>query len=175
MARGFLLMGVASSEQLFYTIVKEISGDEGAQVASHLSDTQEITDEKLGEITGYKINIVRKILYRLYENHLASYRRMRDKDTGWFVYFWKLNPEKVSALTLAKKKKLLDELTTRLDYEQNHVFYTCINDECPRYTFEDAVETSFHCPRCQGNLQHFDNQQIISNLTEQIHLIKSSL
>ena len=168
-------MGVASSENLFYTIVKEISGDEGAQVATHLSDTNEITDEQLGIITGYKINIVRKILYKLYENHLASYRRIRDKETGWFVYFWKLNPEKVSALTLAKKKKLLGELNTRLEYEQAHVFYTCINKECPRYTFEEAVETSFHCPRCQGNLQHFDNTRIVENLTEQIRVIKSQL
>ncbi|MHA1713948.1 MAG: transcription factor E [Candidatus Ranarchaeia archaeon] len=168
-------MGVASSENLFYSIVKEISGDEGAQLATHLSDTQEITDEQLGEITGYKINIVRKILYKLYENHLASYRRIRDKDTGWFVYFWKLNPEKVSALTKAKKKKLLEELNNRLMFEQSHVFYTCINDECPRYTFEEAVETSFHCPRCQSNLQHFDNKRIIDNLVEQIRLIKSQL
>ena len=168
-------MGVVSSDKLFFSIVKEISGDEGAQIATHLSDTKEITDEKLGEMTGYKINIVRKILYRLYENHLASYRRIRDKETGWFVYFWKLNPEKVSVLTRAKKTKLLDELSTRLAYEQAHVFYTCINDDCPRYTFEEAVETTFHCPRCQGNLQHFDNQTIINNLTEQIRVIKDQL
>jgi transcription initiation factor TFIIE subunit alpha len=168
-------MGIVSEDTIFFSIVKEISGDEGAAIAVHLSDTEEITDEELGEKTGYKINVVRKILYKLYESHLASYRRMRDKETGWFVYFWKLNPEKVADLTKANRRKLLDKLNERLDYEQSHVFYRCINDGCPRYTFEDALETSFHCPRCQAQLEHFDNKRIVNKLVEKKHLLEKDL
>ncbi|GAH56981.1 unnamed protein product, partial [marine sediment metagenome] len=35
-----------------------------------------------------KLNTVRKTLYKLYSAKLAQFRRVRDKNTGWFIYYW---------------------------------------------------------------------------------------
>ena len=37
------------------------------------------TDEEIAEKTGIRLNIVRKVLYKLYDEGLASYRRDKDK------------------------------------------------------------------------------------------------
>lgn len=45
------------------------------------------TDEEIAKKTGIKLNIVRKILYRLYDMGLASYKRSKDPETQWFTYY----------------------------------------------------------------------------------------
>ena len=45
------------------------------------------TDEEISEKTNCKLNIVRKILYKLYDMRLASYKRDKDKETQWYTYF----------------------------------------------------------------------------------------
>ena len=53
------------------------------------------TDEQIAEKTGIKLNIVRKILYKLYDMGLASYKRSKDPETQWFTYSWKFEKEEV--------------------------------------------------------------------------------
>ena len=48
------------------------------------------TDEEIAEKTGIKLNVVRKILYRLYDLGLASYKRSKDPETQWFTYTWNI-------------------------------------------------------------------------------------
>ena len=44
------------------------------------------TDEAIAEKTEIKLNIVRKILYKLYDMGLATYKRSKDPETQWFTY-----------------------------------------------------------------------------------------
>ena len=53
------------------------------------------TDEEIANKTGIKLNIVRKILYRLYDMGLASYKRSKDPETQWFTYSWKFEKEEI--------------------------------------------------------------------------------
>ena len=171
-----LNMADVKNNQLLYTLVSEISGEEAAEVVALLDDKNEITDEAIGDRTGYKLNTVRRILYKLYESHLASYRRVRDKNTGWFVYFWRLNPEKISDIIRDKRRFVLKKLEERISYEKDHVFYVCNSDgSCLRYTFEQAIELSFQCPKCHKPLQHFDNTEIVQVLNDQIKNVKDQL
>ena len=164
--------------ELFYNIVRILVGDEAVEIVSMLGNkpgnNPEATDEELATKLEIKLNIVRKILYKLYDYHLAVFRRIRDKKTGWFVYFWKLNPERIGDLVNNKKKLVLQKLRERLDYEKNHVFYQC-NNGCPRFTFEDAMEVSFNCPKCQIPLKNITNTDIVEILEINVEILEDDL
>ena len=85
---------------------------------------REVTDEKVAEISGINLNLVRKTLYILYENHLAIYRRERDKDSGWLTYLWKLDLDNAEHMLRNETRKLIKKLERRLDFE-NQEFYVC--------------------------------------------------
>ena len=53
------------------------------------------TDEAIAEKTEIKLNIVRKILYKLYDMGLATYKRSKDPETQWFTYSWKFEEQEV--------------------------------------------------------------------------------
>ena len=89
---------------IFRLVVEEIAGKEGVDVATVLVNADETTDEEIATKTDLKLNVVRRILYKLHDNHLASYRRIRDTNTGWFLYYWKIDPKKAQALVNRKKR-----------------------------------------------------------------------
>ncbi|MFX1518728.1 MAG: transcription factor, partial [Promethearchaeota archaeon] len=118
------------------------------------SSNGEVTDEEIAAGTELRLNVVRKILYKLYDNQLAAYRRTRDQNTGWFIYYWKLVPNRVKELLLKRKKQVLKVLEDRLAYERTNMFFMCSTPTCPRLTFNQAVENSFRCPTCGKVLNH---------------------
>jgi len=162
-------------EGQFLEIVKEIIGDEiVVKIVKELSIKPEITDEELANKFDIRLNDIRKILYKLYENNLASFRRLRDKNTGWYIFFWTLTPENISHLIRNKNKQVLEILKARLDYEKNHIFYRCPND-CGACTFEDAMEVGFKCVKCGAPLINSPNTETIQVLEEKIEILISSL
>ena len=167
-------MSIKVKNELFLDIVRELIGNEAVSIVSTLGKKPEATDEEIATKLEIKLNIVRKILYKLYDYHLAVFRRIRDKRTGWFVYFWKLMPERISDLINNKKKLVLQKLKERLNYEKEHVFYQC-NNSCPRFTFEDAVEVSFNCPKCSTSLGNISNDSIIQILENNVNILKQVL
>jgi transcription initiation factor TFIIE subunit alpha len=172
--RGVALMSTKAYDtgDMLASIIGEIGGDEAVKVAVALANEDETTDEKIAGSTGMRLNAVRKVLYRLHENHLASYRRTRDNNTGWFVYFWKLNPEKISDLVRDRKRLALRKLKERLSYEKDHIFFHCGNEQCPRCTFDEAVELSFQCSTCKRPLQFYGNNGLIAVLEDNIRKLE---
>lgn len=167
-------MSLRVDNELLLNIIKILVGDEAVTIVSMLGNKPEATDEEIATKLEIKLNIVRKILYKLYDYHLAIFRRIRDKHTGWFVYFWKLNPERISDLINSKKKLVLQILKERLVYEKEHVFYQCHNG-CPRFTFEEAIEVSFNCPKCSTSLENISNESIIEILEINVDILKDDL
>jgi len=162
-------------EMLLKQVVIEFAGDDAYEVVSHLKEDEETTDEEIRDETGMRLNVVRKILYKLYDLHLASYRRTRNKETGWFVYYWKLEPDRIHDLLYDKKVKVLERLKQRFDFEVENTFYHCNNNGCPRHTFEEAMVNAFKCPICNNQLVHVDNSQIISMLKKQIAILDEDI
>ncbi|MFX1565064.1 MAG: transcription factor E [Promethearchaeota archaeon] len=166
---------MSGRETLIKQVVIEFAGEDAFEVVRHLKDNEETTDEEIANETGMRLNAVRKILYKLYDLHLASYRRTRDKQTGWFVYYWILEPERIHGLLRDKKNKVLDKLQQRLQFETENTFYHCKNNGCPRHTFEEAMANAFKCPVCSGQLVHVDNLPIITLLKKQVQLLKKEV
>ena len=66
-------------------------------------------------------------------------------------------------------------MKARLDYEIKFHFFKCDQDYCPRYTFDEAMESNFRCPECSGELKAFDNKAIIERLSKKVDELRSSL
>ena len=159
----------------FLEVVKEIIGEDSViEIVKELNKKAEITDEELASKFEIRLNDIRKVLYRLYENNLASFRRLRDKTTGWYIFFWRLEPENIVHLIRNKNKLVLDILSARLDYEKSHVFYHCAQ-KCTSVIFEDAMEIGFKCPKCGNPLQNTPNQETIDVLEEKIEILTNTL
>jgi transcription initiation factor TFIIE subunit alpha len=156
-------------------IARAIGGEEGVEIISILRDAEEVTVEELTSKTGIQINNVRKLLYKFYNHSLVSSRRFRDKETGWFIFQWKLQPEMIDAFILGTKQKILRKLQARFEYEHQHEFYQCDSRTCQKVTFEDAMETVFHCPTCKQPLVPVDNSRAINFLKMKIAEIEEEL
>jgi len=156
-------------------VIQLIGGDEAAQIVKVLMEKEEATDEEIASKTGINLNQVRKILYRLYNHSLVSLRWTRDDKTGWFTFYWRLQPSQLDGFIINQKKRILEKLEIRLEYEKSHDFYHCGTPGCRRLTFEEAVETVFRCPTCGKPLQHQDNSKIIEVLTKRINMLREEL
>jgi len=141
----------------------------------HLKGVEEITDDEIANKTAIRLNSVRKILYKLYDHSLVSLRRTRDPKTGWFIFHWKLQPDQLEGFILSQKRRVLEKLNVRLEYEKNHDFYHCGNSECKRIPFEEAVELVFHCSACGNPLTHFANEVMIEKLSEKVNILRREL
>ncbi|MCE7741190.1 MAG: transcription factor E [Candidatus Heimdallarchaeota archaeon] len=155
--------------QTLIEVVDDIAGEEVKQVTLVLLNAdKETTDEEISEKLDMRLNQVRKSLYKLYDLQLATFRRIRDKSTGWFVYFWTLHPERIDIFVEKKQQEVMSKLKERLNYEESNMFFTCNNPECPRVTFQEAMDNNFECEHCNGRLEAFDNEQLKQVLTDKI-------
>lgn len=149
------------------SMIEEIGGQDAVKVVQVLNSKKDITDEQIAEITGLKLNMVRKVLYKLNESQIATYRRERDSETGWFVYFWFLRQEKLENLIKGRQKAVLRVLKQRFDFERQNDFYTC-EKKCQKLVFNEAFEVGFTCPKCNSLLVQIDNGTLIKVLERKI-------
>ena len=125
--------------------------------------------------TEIRLNTVRKMLYRLYDHSIVSLRRTRDKQTGWFVFHWKLQPDQLEGYIQNQKKRILNTLESRFRYEKENDFYYCNTPSCKRIPFDIAMENIFRCPVCKKQLSHFDNKEIVEALKKKIEVLRTEL
>jgi transcription initiation factor TFIIE subunit alpha len=149
---------------------KEIIDEDIVNILNELvEDSSETVDETQGEEERTRIALkeVRKSLYQLNERSLARYRRVRDKETGYFVYFWSPIWERIRDLILSRRNNTIKKLKQRLDYEQRNLLYVCNEGHTP-VTFSDAFELGFICTTCGEELAQKDNKQTIEFLKSKI-------
>ena len=161
------------------TTLLKVAGALGEQEAIKLidilKDSEEITDDEIANKTGIRLNFVRKILYKLYDHSLVSLRRTRDPKTGWFIFHWKLQPDQLEGFVLSQKRRVLEKLNTRLEYEKNHDFFYCYTPGCKRVPFEEAVELVFKCSTCGKPLMHYENDKLAQSLTKKVETLRKEL
>jgi len=163
-------MSFADNETL--NKVAALFGEDAVRVVEILKGVHEITDNEIADKTLIRLNMVRKALYSLYDHSLVALRQSRDKETGWFIFNWRLQPDQMESFILNQKRRVLEKLEIRLEYEKSHVFYTCQTPGCKRYPFEEAFELLFKCPVCNKPMMHTNNDWIVKILTRKIEEIK---
>jgi transcription initiation factor TFIIE subunit alpha len=152
--------------------VAALFGEDAVKVVEVLKGVDEITDIEIADKTQIRLNLVRKALYRLYDHSIMALRRSRDKETGWFIFNWRLQPDKLEGFIQNQKRRVLEKLETRLEYEKGHEFYTCQTPGCKRFPFEEAFELLFKCPACNKPMTYLNNDRIVDILTRKIEHIK---
>jgi transcription initiation factor TFIIE subunit alpha len=152
--------------------VAALFGEDAVRVVEALKGVDEITDIEIADKTQIRLNLVRKALYRLYDHSIVALRRSRDKETGWFIFNWRLQPDQLEGFIQNQKRRVLEKLETRLEYEKSHEFYTCQTPGCKRFPFEEAFELLFKCPACNKPMMYLNNDRIVEILTRKIEHIK---
>jgi transcription initiation factor TFIIE subunit alpha len=130
-------------------------------------------EENNGEFL--KLNTVRKTLYKLYSGKLAQFRRIRDKSTGWFIYYWWHEFDLFEEILMEKRRVMETKLRERLKFEENNYFFVCkdCQDSNNKFNFDEAFDLNFRCPDCGGILEAQDNKELIQFLIEKIVLIEN--
>ncbi len=146
----------------------ELGGAKSIDIIGLLRKHKEVDEFKLADRLKMDVKSVRKILYRLYEKKLVSFRRMRDETRGWHIYIWRVEPGRMSKLMTERWEKSINQLKTQMDYEKTNQFFKCENG-CVRVVFEKAFENSFVCSECGSKLVFFDNLLIVKQLREYIN------
>ncbi|MEM2974838.1 MAG: transcription factor [Candidatus Bathyarchaeia archaeon] len=163
------------NDETLMKVAEVLGNQEAVKIIETLKDSGEITDDEIANKTGIRLNSVRKILYKLYDHSLVSLRRTRDENTGWFIFHWKLQPDQIEGFIINQKRRVLEKLEMRLNYEKNHDFYYCGTPGCRRIPFEEAMELVFKCPTCNKPLTHYDNSKIVEILAQKVEQLRKEL
>lgn len=159
----------------FVKIANLIGGEEYLKVARSLLSTEDATDEEIAGATGLRINVIRKVLYDMFGKALITGIRVKDEKKGWFVYRWRAKGDQVDNFIDNQKKKILDRLQKRLEYEESSEFYHCGNKDCPYVKFDSAIEVFFKCSNCNEPLNMIDNSKIKEALRYKIQQISNDV
>ncbi|MFB6132612.1 MAG: transcription factor E [Halanaeroarchaeum sp.] len=153
--------------------LNELVGPKGMPVAAAPPDG-EVTDEELAERLGLELNDVRRALFILYENDLATYRRVRDEDSGWLTYLWTFEYDNIPDNLQEEMVRLLEALEERREYETMNEFYLC--EVCSiRFEFGEAMDLGFECPECGSQLEGMENEAIVEAIDDRIEALRSDL
>ena len=94
--------------------VVALFGEDAVKVVGVLKGVHEIIDTEIADKTLIRLNMVRKALYRLYDHSIVGLRQTRDKETGWFIYHWRLQPDQFGGFITNLKLHILEKLRARL-------------------------------------------------------------
>jgi len=117
---------------------------------------REAIDEEIAGELGVDPREVRKVLYKLHERGVVSFRKERRKEYRYPVYAWSLNLREVLRRGLEIKERELEDVERALTNDMSHPMFHCGNEECPVLSFEEAMECEFRCPNCGEMLQEVD-------------------
>lgn len=163
---------VKIKDEVFKKYLKKLVGDDGLEIIESMPE-KEFTDMMIVEKSGYNLNLVRKVLSILYENNIARYRRVRDKESNWLSYYWRIDTENIQRNLKDELSRLYRILSERLKFEENNVFFVCSSKiPCGRYTFDFASDHHFMCPVCRSDLKAEDNTDIIKKLKKRLDEIE---
>src|SRR5213594_3472009 len=141
---------MASNHDDLARLASFFGGEEAINVVKALYAAGVTTDDVIANQANVRLNTARKILYKLYDHALVTCTRSR-------------------------KKKALEKLRERLEYEKGHSFFMCPGCENVRMTFEEAMESAFRCTGCNGQMTNEDNGKIIQVLEDSARRLESDL
>ncbi len=138
-------------------ILVDLIGPEGLPLIRYLYGKENVSEFDMATKTKKDIKLVRRMLYTLYNHNIVGFIRKKDKQKGWYIYYWTIIPDHVKFSYFKKKKDQLQRLTEQLESEEKELFFVCPGN-CVRLNFDQATEFEFHCPEC-GQLTSQDSTE----------------
>jgi len=155
------------SNKIIEDAVVEAAGEDVLPLINALKNKKNISEFKLAENIKQEINTTRNMLYRLYQANLVSFIRRKDKQKGWYIYYWTFKPKRIKYLILELKKKRFEKLKERLDRETGNDFFMCKN-KCMRLNFDQAVDFSYKCPECGSIMEQENNDEKVKDIKKEM-------
>ena len=147
--RGTVLANAVARQSLI-----EMGGENTIDVIREFD--RDMSDEELAKKTGIKASDVRVVLNRLHSQGLFSYTRVRDRDSGWYSYIWKMSEGKL--------KDFGEKFAPGMEGEKTEIMegdaYIC--PQCSPgapVKFEDAAELKFKCSNCGSDLEFLERNK----------------
>lgn len=155
-------------------IIVNILGHEGLTLLKQLYGKEHVSEFDLASRTKMDIKVVRRLLYVLYNNNLVGFIRKKDKEKGWYIYYWTLLHESLKFIYFKKKREALVLLQQQLEQEKKELFFVCVH-RCVRLNFDQATDFEFHCPECGELISHDSSATRIPELVAQIKALNAEL
>jgi len=155
-------------------VISSTAGSDCIPVYKYLKGKKNISEFVLAEKLETEINIIRNMLYRLYNSNLVGFIRKKDKQKGWYIYYWTFNAKQVKFLLRSLKQRRIEMLSERLVRETGSQFYGCVDGHL-RLNFEKAIEYNYKCPECGRLLELSDNTEKIREITAELVVLKKEL
>lgn len=162
------------SQKMIEEVATQVAGEDVKPLLKILKNKKNISEFKLAEEANQEINLTRNQLYRLYHSNLVTFTRKKDKQKGWYIYYWTFNNHHVPHVMNTLRKNRLTRLKERLEKEEQNQFFLCEN-ACARLTFEQAMEFDYKCPECAFLLNQQDNAKTISYIQNEIKKLEKEL
>ncbi len=148
-------------------ILVAILGPEGLPLVKEMIGRSNVSEFDLATKTKKDIKIIRKMLYILHNYNLVGFTRKKDKQKGWYIYYWTLLPESIRFNYYKMKRDLLERLKIQLENENKELFFVCPN-ECVRLNFDQSMDFEFHCPECGELINQDNSKERMDKLQEKI-------
>jgi len=155
-------------------ILSSILGEEGLPLIRQLMGQDNISEFDLASNIKEDIKIVRRQLYILYNNNLVSFNRKKDKQKGWYIYYWTLLPDSIRFSYFKKKRELLERLKQQLEEEKQELFFVCPSN-CVRLNFDQAMDFEFHCPECGELINQDNSEERVNELSKRVEILQKDM
>ena len=133
-----------------------------------------VSEDVIAEKLKLKVNAARKLLYALHTKGITAYTKKRDpKKKWWYLYYWSIDRDHVQMLVNEYKKKLLEQKQKELEAEKQFAFECAACNE--KYTYEDALDSEFTCPKCGSLLAEARPTKMILKLQREISTLEKEL
>ena len=84
---------------------KLFGGEDATKVIKALQKLVEAADDEIAKEADLSLNIVRKVLYKLYDHSLITCTRERNDQTGWYTFRWQIQPSQLDAFIRIRKRR----------------------------------------------------------------------
>jgi len=162
------------SNKLIDEVISEVAGEDVLPLVKNLKNKKNVSEFLLAQNIKQEINKTRNMLYRLYNFNLVSFIRKKDKQKGWYIYYWTFNPKMIKYLSKTTKEKKLAKLKERIEREKSSDFFAC-DSQCIRLDFEQSTDFEFKCPECGSLLNQEDNREKIKDIEKKIKSLEKEL
>jgi len=162
------------TDKLIDSVVEEIANENGLQLVHTLKGRENVSEFKLASELRKEVNEVRNILYKLHSMNLVSFTRKKDREKGWYIYYWTFERNRVPDAYKKLNTIKLDALKNRFEREKASNFYVCPNT-CLRLDFDQATDFSYHCPECGSILNQEEGANKLVSIKSEIGKLESSL
>lgn len=161
-------------DKIIDDLILEIAGKEVVSLVNLIKSKSNVSEFKLAGKLKLSVNQVRNMLYRLNSYNLVDFTRKKDKDKGWYIYFWTFNLKLAKELAISMKNNKINILKKRFEKESNELFFACPSG-CVRFDSVNVMEYQFKCPECGKILVKEDNKKNIERIQKEINSIENEL